>query len=197
MPWNLENWRVFFSLDDTLGTIADYSFSFKLNMLRVKVTHAFQGAVPAYDIVYDYSKGSAFYFDNATSTCHAISSPQANLTHVVEKFLSKFEDQSTKGRNMRLYTANIREKDNSANYYFYGDFKGNIFNPSKFQVNFLSGSGLSGEILDEIDEDQEFTIEDFTYPECEGVEQTRLEMASPMSLLINPITLTDLVKISE
>jgi len=110
MPWNLENWRVFFSLDDTLGTIADYSFSFKLNMLRVKVTHAFQGAVPAYDIVYDYSKGSAFYFDNATSTCHAISSPQANLTHVVEKFLSKFEDQSTKGRNMRLYTANIREK---------------------------------------------------------------------------------------
>ena len=173
--------------ENGLDIIADQTYSFEHNKMKVQYTTFNGDIVPAFDIIYDFTEGTAYQYFNLTGECNSIQGSKMNLTEYVENlFKNHIEFAGRRGRNLMLYEVKHPEEEGSRTWVYgvYDNVDGEeVFVPTNFQSHHpVLNEDYAGKIIDTFSYPT-LTEADFDYPACKDAKELKGELPSMSNTL--------------
>ena len=181
-----------FVIETTIGgldLVTSQLISLEHNKIRNQYT-TFNGDVPAFDEVLDFTNGQMWQYFNLTGECKVYEIPKMCLTAYLKDLLTNHtEFAGYRGEHLELYEVKHPEDAGSRSWVYgvrvnhtEGGHSQEVFVPARLQSHRPSmgaASDYSGDFLD-IPSHPIVTNSTFRYPACEGAHVQKLD--APLSV---------------
>uniref|UniRef100_A0A7S3JLE0 Uncharacterized protein n=1 Tax=Euplotes harpa TaxID=151035 RepID=A0A7S3JLE0_9SPIT len=169
-----------------LNLIASEIISTEFNKIKVQYT-TFNGDVPAFDIVQDFTKGEMLQYFNLTGECKVYQIEKMCLHHYLHNLIANHtEFAGRRGENLSVYEIKHPEETGSRTWLYgmwFHEHGKSVFVPTRFQSHHpQSKQDYEGEFIDRIGFPH-VSNSTFDYPACNGVAAEKLDFPFSLSLL--------------
>ena len=188
---------VFEALINGTDYVGEELYSFEYNVMKFHYTSP-DGNIPAFDALFDYTKGEMLLYFNLTGDCQKVPLEKMDMkAHWRDVFYNHTEYAGKRG-HLDLYEA--KEPDHESRRWVYGfmarhqDTGKQEFVPTRLQVhNPYSHGDYSYQFIDTLTFPK-VKASDFEYPQCDKAELTKMDISLvPSAVAANPYFIDQVV----
>lgn len=173
-----------------MDLIADELISLQHNKVKVQYT-TFNGQVPAFDLVMDYTTGTGMQYFNLTGDCKTFEIPTLNLTQYYASLLKDHtEHAGHRGEHLEVYEVKHPEEEGSRTWVYgvyidHPHMESKVFVPTRFQSHHPAqkeSPDYAGEWIDTFSHPH-VDASTFDYPQCAQAANTKLDVPVTFGIL--------------